>query len=131
MSVNMRKYGLQCLYDLNVSSGINVRFYAYCAHFPGIDIGRFRIETMKTDYQDIEIATQPTNNIKKIKFRGLYTWISTQVTNQIKISLLKKAVIIIDPDLWPGSYLPQIFYAASNKEFVVQKHDTHALLRDV
>ena len=37
MSVHIYKYGLQWIYDVNVSSGINVRFCAYCAHFPGID----------------------------------------------------------------------------------------------
>ena len=37
MSVHIYKHGLQWLYVRNVSSGINVRFCAYCAHFPGID----------------------------------------------------------------------------------------------
>ena len=37
MSVHIYKYGLKWLYDRNVSSAINVRFYAYCAHFPGND----------------------------------------------------------------------------------------------
>ena len=45
----------------------------------------------------------------------------TQATNRLKISLPKKATIIIDPDLWPGSYLPLRFYTASNKEFFVHK----------
>ena len=38
MSVKGYKYGLQWLYGRNMSSGINARFCAYCAHFPGIDI---------------------------------------------------------------------------------------------
>ena len=41
MSVHIYKYGLKWLYGRNVSSTINVRFYAYCAycaHFPGIEI---------------------------------------------------------------------------------------------
>ena len=37
MSVHIYKYGSQCIYDRNVSSGINVWFYAYCDHFPGIN----------------------------------------------------------------------------------------------
>ena len=37
MSVHIYKYGLQWLYDHNVSSGINVRICAYCAQFPVID----------------------------------------------------------------------------------------------
>ena len=37
MSVHMYKYKLQCLYGRNVSSSINVRFYAYCTHYPWID----------------------------------------------------------------------------------------------
>ena len=47
----------------------------------GIDynIGRYfvqlRLEAIETEYQTLEISTIPTDNIKKIKFRGLYTWI--------------------------------------------------------
>ena len=37
MSVKIYKYGLQWLYGRNVSSDINTRFCAYCAHFTGID----------------------------------------------------------------------------------------------
>ena len=37
--------------------------------------GQVKIETIETDYQALEIATQPTDNIKKLKFRGLYTWL--------------------------------------------------------
>ena len=37
MSVHIYKYGLQWIYGRNVSSGINVQFCAYCAHFRGID----------------------------------------------------------------------------------------------
>ena len=85
------------------------------------DFGQVRIETTKTDYQALEIATQPTDNIKNSNSAASTLDFSTQVTNRLKIYLAKKATIIIDPDLWPGSYLPQIFYAASNKELVVHK----------
>ena len=37
--------------------------------------GRVKIKTIEIDYQALEIATQPTDNIKKLKFRGLYTWL--------------------------------------------------------
>ena len=83
--------------------------------------GQVKIETIETDYQELEIATQITDNIKKLKFRGLYTWLFNSSTNRLKIYLPKKATIIIDPDLWTGSYLPLRFYAASDKEFVVHK----------
>ena len=39
------------------------------------DFGQVKIETIETDYQALEIATQPTDNIKKLKFCGLYTWL--------------------------------------------------------
>ena len=39
------------------------------------DVGQVKIETIETDYQALEVATQPTDNIKKLNFRGLYTWI--------------------------------------------------------
>ena len=34
-----------------------------------------KIDTIEIDYQALEVATQLTDNIKKIKFRGLYTWL--------------------------------------------------------
>ena len=37
--------------------------------------GQVKIEMIETDYQALEVATQPTDNIKKLKFRGLYTWL--------------------------------------------------------
>ena len=37
--------------------------------------GQVRIDTIDTYYQALEIATQPTDNIKKIKLRVLYTWL--------------------------------------------------------
>ena len=37
MSAHIYKYGLKWLHVRNVSSAINVRFCAYCAHFLGID----------------------------------------------------------------------------------------------
>ena len=39
------------------------------------DFGQVRIETTETDYQALEISTQPTDNIKKLKFSGLYNWL--------------------------------------------------------
>ena len=36
--------------------------------------GQVKIETIETEYQALEISTQPTDNIKKLKSRGLYTW---------------------------------------------------------
>ena len=33
------------------------------------------IYTIETYYKALEISTQPTNNIKKLKFRGIYTWL--------------------------------------------------------
>ena len=85
------------------------------------DFGKFRIEMIDTDYQDLEIATQPTDNIKNSNSTASTLGFSTQATNWLKIYLPKKATIIIDLDLWPGSYLPKRFYAAPNKEFVLHK----------
>ena len=39
------------------------------------DFEKVRLETIEKDYQDLEVATQPTDNIKKLKFCGLYTWL--------------------------------------------------------
>ena len=35
------------------------------------DFGKVRLETIETDYQDLEISTLPTDNIKRLKFRRL------------------------------------------------------------
>ena len=83
--------------------------------------GKFRIETIEKDYQDLKISSQPTDNIKNSNSAASTLGFSTQAKDRLNISLPKKAKTIIDPDLWPGSYLPQIFYAASKKEFVVPK----------
>ena len=85
------------------------------------DCRKVRIETTETDCQDLEVDTQPTDNIKNSNSAASTLGFSTQATNRLNISLPKKFTIIIDPDLWPGSYLSKIFYAASNKEFVVHK----------
>ena len=37
------------------------------------DFGQVIIETTETDYQALEIATQPTDNIKKLKVCDLHT----------------------------------------------------------
>ena len=50
-----------------------------------------RIETIKTDYQDMEIATQPTDNNKKLKFRGLYTWLFNSGNESAQYFLAKES----------------------------------------
>ena len=37
------------------------------------DFGQVGIEIIEIEYQTLEIATQPTNKITKLIFRGLYT----------------------------------------------------------
>ena len=39
------------------------------------DFGQVKVETIETDYKALEVATQSTENIKKLKLRGLYTWL--------------------------------------------------------
>ena len=39
------------------------------------DFGKVKLETIEIDYQALEISTQPPDIIKKLKFRGLYTWL--------------------------------------------------------
>ena len=94
------------------------------------DFGQVRIQTIDTDYQALEIANQPTDNIKNSNYATSTLGFSTQATNRLYISFPKKATIIINPDLWPGSYLPQRFYAAPNKESSVKKYDPYTFLRE-
>ena len=49
--------------------------------------GQVRIETIETDYQDLEISTQPTDNIKKLKFHGLYTCLFNSIDESAQDSL--------------------------------------------
>ena len=37
--------------------------------------GEFKIETIKMEYQALELSTSPNYNIKNLKYRALYTWI--------------------------------------------------------
>ena len=39
------------------------------------DFRQVRTDTIERDYQALEIFTQPTDKIKKIKFLGLYSWL--------------------------------------------------------
>ena len=39
------------------------------------DFGQVIIETIETYYQALEISIQPTDNINKLKFFSLYTWL--------------------------------------------------------
>ena len=39
------------------------------------DFGQVILETIETNYQALKISTLPTDNIKRIRLRGLYTWL--------------------------------------------------------
>ena len=60
--------------------------------------GQVKIETIETDYQVPEIATQPTDNIKKLKFRGLYTWLFNSSDKLAQDFLAKES----ENHHWPG-----------------------------
>ena len=92
--------------------------------------GKLIIDTIGTYYQALETSIQSTDNIKELKFRGLYTRLFESSNELPQDFLAKEATIIIDPDLWPGSYLPQRFYAAPNKESSVKKYDPYTFLRE-
>ena len=48
-------------------------FTESCIDYNAKDFEQVKIETIETDYQALEIATQPTYNTKKLKFCGIYT----------------------------------------------------------
>ena len=37
------------------------------------DFGQFKLETIETEYQALEISVSPNDNITKLKYRGLCT----------------------------------------------------------
>ena len=39
------------------------------------DFGQVKLETIETEYQNLELSTSPNHNIKKLKYHGLYTWL--------------------------------------------------------
>ena len=55
------------------------------------DFGQFRIETIDTDYQALEIATQLTDNIKKTKFHSLYTCLFNSSDESAQYFLAKES----------------------------------------
>ena len=55
------------------------------------DFGQVKIETIEIDYQALEIATQPTDIIKKLKFRGLYTWLFNSSDESAQYFLAKES----------------------------------------
>ena len=55
------------------------------------DFGQVRIETIETDDQSLEISTQPTDNIKKIEFCDLFTWIFNSSDKSAQYFLSKES----------------------------------------
>ena len=39
------------------------------------DFGQVKLDTIEIEYQALELSTLTTDNVKKIKYRGLYTWL--------------------------------------------------------
>ena len=76
---------------------------------------------METDYQALEISTQPTDNIKKIKFRGLYTWIFNSSNESAQDFLAKESDNHHQSGPLAWKLLTPKIYAASNKELVMHK----------
>ena len=37
------------------------------------DLGQVKLEMVETEYQALELSTSPNNNIKKLKYRSLFT----------------------------------------------------------
>ena len=62
----------------------SVTYYNIANYF-----GKFRIETIETDYRDLGISTQPTDNIKKLKFCCLYNWLFNS-SNELSQDLFSK-----------------------------------------
>ena len=55
------------------------------------DFEQVKIEKIETDYQALKIATQPTDNIKKLKLLGVYTWIFNSCDESSKYFLAKES----------------------------------------
>ena len=53
--------------------------------------GQVKIEKIETDYQALDIATQYTDNIEKLKFRGLYTWLFNSSNKSAQDFLAKES----------------------------------------
>ena len=54
------------------------------------DFGQVQLETTKTEYQALELSTNPNNNIKKLKYHGLYTWILNSIKKPAQYFLAKE-----------------------------------------
>ena len=50
-----------------------------------------RLETIETEYQALELSTIPTDNIKKLKYCGLYTWILNSSDESARDFLAKES----------------------------------------
>ena len=55
--------------------------------------GQARIETIETDYQVLEIFTQPTDDINELKSVNLYTWIFNSSDESAQYFLSKESNI--------------------------------------
>ena len=86
------------------------------------DFVRIRIETIEKDYQTLEISTQPTDNIKKPKFCGLYTWLFNSSDGSAQDFLVKENYNHHQSGPLAWKLLTTKIYVKSDKEFVV--HET-------
>ena len=70
--------------------------HIYCLHLTGTyynivkNFGHVRIDAIETYYQDLKIATQPTDNMKKIKFHSLYIFLLNSSEESAQDFLAKK-----------------------------------------
>ena len=71
MSVHIYKYRLQWIYGRNVSSGINDRFCAYCAHFPGIYTPLQKMHEEKVSKLDMWIVMEELRSHKAVMAWGM------------------------------------------------------------
>ena len=62
------------------------------------DFGHIRLETIETEYQALELSTITTDNIKIIKFRGLFTWIFNSSDKSAQFFFAKE----INNNHWSG-----------------------------
>ena len=96
------------------------------------DFGQVKIETIETDYQALEIATQPTDNIKKLKFCGLYTWFFNSSDESAQDFLAEKSDNHhrSEPLAWK-LLNHKDFTRHQTRNLLCTKHDPYDFLREV
>ena len=72
-----------------------LKYLVFAESVTGYNIAKYfkrdQLDTIKTEYQDLELATTLNDTIKKLKYRGIFTWICNSSDKSAQYLLAKES----------------------------------------